>query len=100
MQNEAKTCEKFILFVSQKAAKIMHNGLRFASISHVAEKKNLSQKGTPFAFIKVFTLLLKQYHTVLGHKYLDILMKTTRSYCTNNHMKSCVVKYSIIVLTD
>jgi hypothetical protein len=35
-----------MLFVSQKEAKIMRNGLRFASISHGAEK-NLSEKGTP-----------------------------------------------------
>jgi hypothetical protein len=46
MQNEAKAGEKFILFVSQKEAKIMRNGLRFASISHGA-KKNLRKKGTP-----------------------------------------------------
>jgi hypothetical protein len=47
MQNEWKTCEKFMLFVSQKEEKIIQNGLRFASISHVA-KKNLSEKGTPY----------------------------------------------------
>jgi hypothetical protein len=46
MRNEAKTCEKFMLFVSQKEMKIMQNGLLFASISHGA-KKNLSEKGTP-----------------------------------------------------
>jgi hypothetical protein len=40
MQNEVKTCEKFMLFVSQKEeAKIMRNGLRFASILHGARKK-------------------------------------------------------------
>jgi hypothetical protein len=38
MQNEVKTCQKIMLFVSQKEAKIMQNGLRFASISHGAEK--------------------------------------------------------------
>jgi hypothetical protein len=37
MQNEAKTCQKFMVFVSQKEAKIMRNGLRFASISHGAK---------------------------------------------------------------
>jgi hypothetical protein len=47
MQNEVKTCEKFMLFVLQKEVKIMRNGLRFASISHEA-KKNLSEKGTPY----------------------------------------------------
>jgi hypothetical protein len=36
-----------LLFVSQKEAKIMQNGLHFASISHEA-KKNLSEKGTPY----------------------------------------------------
>jgi hypothetical protein len=36
-----------LLFVSQKEAKIMRNGLHFASISHEA-KKNLSEKGTPY----------------------------------------------------
>jgi hypothetical protein len=46
MQNEVKTCEKFMLFVSQKEAKIMRNSLRFTSILHGA-KKNLSEKGTP-----------------------------------------------------
>jgi hypothetical protein len=48
-QNEAKQSEmkrKFCLFVSQTEAKIMRNGLCFASISHEA-KKNLSEKGTP-----------------------------------------------------
>jgi hypothetical protein len=35
-----------MLFVSQKEAKIMQNGLRFASISHGAKKKFLSEKGT------------------------------------------------------
>jgi hypothetical protein len=34
---------KFLSFVSQKEAKIMQNSLRFASISHVSEKK-LSEK--------------------------------------------------------
>jgi hypothetical protein len=47
MRNEAKTCEKFMLFVLQKEAKIMRNGLSFTSISHGAEKK-LSEKGTPY----------------------------------------------------
>jgi hypothetical protein len=37
---------KFSLFVSQTEAKIMRNGLRFASISHEA-KKTSSEKGTP-----------------------------------------------------
>jgi hypothetical protein len=46
MRNEAKTCKKFMLFGSQKEAKIMQNGLRFASISHGAEK-NFIEKGTP-----------------------------------------------------
>jgi hypothetical protein len=46
MQNEAKTCEKCMLFVLQKEAKIMRNGLRFASISHGA-KKNVAKKGHP-----------------------------------------------------
>jgi hypothetical protein len=39
MRNEAKKCKKFMLFVSQKEAKILRNGLLFASISHVAKKK-------------------------------------------------------------
>jgi hypothetical protein len=39
MQNEAKTCEKIMLFVSQKEAKIMQNGLHFDSISQGAGKK-------------------------------------------------------------
>jgi hypothetical protein len=39
MRNKAKTWEKFMLFVSQKEAKIMRNGLRFATISHGAKKK-------------------------------------------------------------
>jgi hypothetical protein len=38
LQNKAKTCKKCMLFVSQKEAKIMRNGLRFVSISHVAKK--------------------------------------------------------------
>jgi hypothetical protein len=38
MRKEAKTCKKFMLFVSQKEAKIMRNGLRFASTSHGAKK--------------------------------------------------------------
>jgi hypothetical protein len=48
MQNEAKTCEKFMLFVLQQEAKIMQSGLRFASILHGAKKKNLSEKGTSY----------------------------------------------------
>jgi hypothetical protein len=46
MRNEAKTCEKFMLFVSQKEAKIMRNGLRFASISHGAKKKCKQKRDT------------------------------------------------------
>jgi hypothetical protein len=37
-----------MLFVLQKEAKIMRKCLPFASISHGA-KKNLSEKGTPYA---------------------------------------------------
>jgi hypothetical protein len=40
-KNEAKQSEmkrKFCLFVSQTEAKIMRNGLRFASISHEVKK--------------------------------------------------------------
>jgi hypothetical protein len=40
-KKDAKRSEnmrKFMLFVSQKEAKIMQNGLHFASISHVAKK--------------------------------------------------------------
>jgi hypothetical protein len=39
-----------MLFVSQKEAKIMQNGLRFASILHEANK-NLSEKGNPTPII-------------------------------------------------
>jgi hypothetical protein len=49
-QNEAKKSEmkrNFCVFVSQTEAKIMRNGLRFASISHEA-KQNSSEKGTPY----------------------------------------------------
>jgi hypothetical protein len=46
MRNEAKTCEKFMLFVSQKEAKIMRNGLHFASISLVAKKKFKRKRDT------------------------------------------------------
>jgi hypothetical protein len=48
MRKEAKkrseTKRKFCLFVSQTEAKIMRNGLCFASISHEA-KKNSREKG-------------------------------------------------------
>jgi hypothetical protein len=46
MRNEAKTCENFMLFVSQKEAKIMRNGLRFASILHVAKTKFKRKRDT------------------------------------------------------
>jgi hypothetical protein len=46
MRNEAKTCENFLLFVSQKEAKIMRNGLRFASILHVAKKEFKRKRDT------------------------------------------------------
>jgi hypothetical protein len=42
----SETKRKFCLFVLQTEAKIMRNGLRFASISHEV-KKNSSEKGTP-----------------------------------------------------
>jgi hypothetical protein len=43
--NKAKTCKNVNIF-SQEEAKIMLNGLRFASISHVSEK-NFAKKGHP-----------------------------------------------------
>jgi hypothetical protein len=46
MQNEAITCEKFMLFVSQKEAKIMQNGLRFASILHGGKQKFKRKRDT------------------------------------------------------
>jgi hypothetical protein len=46
MRNETKTCEKFMLFVSQKEAKIMRNGLSFASISHGAKTKFKRKRDT------------------------------------------------------
>jgi uncharacterized protein YacL (UPF0231 family) len=48
-QNEEKQSEmkrKFCLFVSQTEAKIMRNGLRFASISHEAKKKFKRKRDT------------------------------------------------------
>jgi hypothetical protein len=48
-KNEAKQSEmkrKFCLFVSQTEAKIMRNGLCFASISHEAKKKFKRKRDT------------------------------------------------------
>jgi hypothetical protein len=48
-QNEVKQSEmkrKFCLFVSQTEAKIMQNGLCFASISHEAKKKFKRKRDT------------------------------------------------------
>jgi hypothetical protein len=48
-KNEAKQSEmkrNFCLFVSQTEAKIMRNGLRFASISHEAKKKLKRKRDT------------------------------------------------------
>jgi hypothetical protein len=48
-KNEAKQSEikrNFCLFVSQTEAKIMRNGLRFASISHEAKKKFKRKRDT------------------------------------------------------
>jgi tRNA U34 5-methylaminomethyl-2-thiouridine-forming methyltransferase MnmC len=53
-KNEAKQSEmkrKFCLFVSQTEAKIMRNGLRFASISHEAKKKFTRKRDTLAASI-------------------------------------------------
>jgi uncharacterized protein YacL (UPF0231 family) len=49
-KNKAKQSEmkrNFCLFVSQTEAKIMRNGLRFASIKHEAKKKIQAKKGHP-----------------------------------------------------
>jgi hypothetical protein len=48
-KNEVKQSEmkrNFCLFVSQTEAKIMQNGLRFASISHEAKKKFKRKRDT------------------------------------------------------
>jgi hypothetical protein len=64
-QNEAKQSEmkrKFCLFVLQTEAKIMRNGLRFASISHEAKKKIQAKKKHP----NVFLAKCISYHLSLG----------------------------------
>jgi hypothetical protein len=45
-RNKAKWSENFVLFVSQTEAKIIRNGLCFASITHEA-KKIQAKKGHP-----------------------------------------------------